>query len=343
MEGLRQISQAAFDGSQKFIKAGTSHKFESLEVCQRPNKKPDITQRHQVEAELSDWISAKDATAEAILKVVCLTTEPDTSLKLSRDVFSSIMANMGVDPSVLYLICHVKDGFHFFPGSPERDGRLRPTWFIGTSRYAVIWTFGAKGNVTMVIVIERRGKVFKGLTKVLEKFIDCISAPQVLCLAIPIYQMHFYDMRIEGVLDEMRAIEKSVGFAPQTGLDQGRGEKGTKNFAIDEIMVLSQKIHEVAGKIKNSDRLRRGSARMLEDIMHANGTAAVKNCGPGSHQDGYEEALRKLSEAVPVIQRQMDANAEYLAYMQYRAENLSQVVSKEPSEKKRIMPICVPC
>jgi hypothetical protein len=239
-----------------------------------------------------------------------------------------MLLNIRADPSLLYMICHVKDGFHFFPGSTDCSIHLLPTWFVGTSRYAVLWTFDSSKSTTTGIVIERQRNAFKGLTDVLEKFASYIHAPHVMCFGITLYQVHFYDARTEAALNDMRVIERSIGFGPRKGPGHWHGDKpgpgaGRATFAIDEILAHSQKVHEVAGKIKNSDRLRRSSARMLEDVLAANRAAEQigQACG-----EKYKRALEQLSEAVPVLQRQMDANKDYLEYMQYRAENLSQVI-----------------
>jgi len=337
MEGLRQLSQSAFDSSQKFIKAGHSQTFESFEVSDSISKGPCVKRGYLVETELSEWAAAWETTTEATLKIVCLTSEQDASLNVSRDVFSKVMANIAADPSVLYMICHTKDGFHYFPGNPQRNSPLLPTWFVGTSRYAVLWTFDTIRRFTRGLVIERQRHAFKGLTDVLENFKDCIHAPQVMCLVIPLYRLHTHDSRTESALNDMRVIEKSIGFGPRKGQGHWQGDKnghsgvgsGITSFTIDEILVLSQKVHEVAGKIKNSDRLRRSSVRMLDDILFAHRAAAAENSETDNYREKYCSALQKLSEAVPVVQRQMYANADYLAYMQYRAENLSQVVSDE--------------
>lgn len=287
-----------------------------------------------VETELCAWSKESHLNNKATLRLVCLNAERNTSLSISTDTFSHLMINFRVDPSVLYLICHTKDGFHFFPGNAETEGSLLPTWFVGSSRFAVLWTFDPKGCLTSGIFIERQRNSFRGLIGVLERFTDNIHTSYVMCFAIPLFLVHFYDARVESALNEMRQIEKAVGFGPRRGYGQWQrdtntsGEENNKaTFTIDEILALSQKVHEVAGKIKNSDRLRRSSTRMLEAILAANDTASAVIAGTdGSNEDTYKHALRDLSNAVPVLQRQMDANADYLAYMQYRAENLSQVV-----------------
>ncbi|KAF2830362.1 hypothetical protein CC86DRAFT_452807 [Ophiobolus disseminans] len=334
MDGIRKTSQSAFDNCQKFIKGGHGQTFESLAISQSNSRGPSVNRSCLVETELPEWIAAWDATTEATLKLVCLPAEPDTSLKVSRDVFSMTMDCMRADPSMLYLICHTKDGFHSFPGNADRDGLHLPTWYVGTSRYAVLWTFEARHCVTRGVIIERQRDAFKGLTDVVSNFTDCIHAPQVMCLALPLFQIHFYDARTESALNDMRNIEKSIGFGPRRTLGHWEGDKsggyeastGMATFAIDEIFALSQKVHEVAGKIKNSDRLRRSAMRMLDDVLYASRAADVDNKKLGGHRERYCLALHKLGEAVPVLQRQIWANADYMAYMQYRAENLSQVI-----------------
>ncbi|KAH7076599.1 hypothetical protein BKA63DRAFT_285914 [Paraphoma chrysanthemicola] len=335
MEGLRQISQKIFDETQRFKKASHSQTFETLLLSQHNDGRSKIHRNYIVEPELVAWAGSADVDAEATLRLVCLTSEPDTSLNVSRDVFSSALFNLKVDLSMLYMICHVKDGFHYFPGDSTGFGYFLPTWFVGTSRYTVVWTFDAERSVTSGIVIERQPNTWRGFIDVLEKFNDCIQAPQVMCFAITSHQMHFYDGKLEAALNDLRRIEKSIGFGPRKGAGHWHGEKdshsarkaGLSTLAVDEIFVHSQKVHEVAGKIKNSDRLRRSSARLLDDILAANRTVTERKSEiRDERRRKYRSALQKLSEAVPVLQQQMDANREYLSYMQYRAENLAQVI-----------------
>lgn len=342
MEGLRQISQNTFDGTQKFNKIADDQAFDTLALVGSKAQRPLVYRSAQPETAVSTWLASAESDTGATLKLVRLTSESNTSLNVSGDIFSSMMRSLKADPGVLYLICNVKDGFHSFPGD-TKTGHFLPTWYVGTSRYAVLWTFDEAKSLTAGVVIERQQNAFTGLTGVLEKFVECVSAPHVMCFAIPLYQLHFYDARTESALGDMRRVEKSVGFGPRRGpdhfqagkeshLEQG---KRTTTFTIDEIMALSQKVHEVAGKIRNNDRLRQGSVRMLEEILTASREAQSDRGGDGDHwHEGYKKALRKLSEAVPVLRGQMEANKAYLEYMQYRAENLAQVVSEPPPGKR---------
>ncbi|KAH7086789.1 hypothetical protein FB567DRAFT_51293 [Paraphoma chrysanthemicola] len=335
MEGLRQISQKIFDENQRFNKASHSQTFETLLLSQHKDGSSKIHRHYIVESELVTWTGLANVDVEATLRLVCLTSEPDTSLNVSRDVFSSILYNLKVDISMLYMICHVKDGFHYFPGDSTGFESFLPTWFVGTSRYTVVWTFDAKRSSISGIVIERQPNTWLSFIDALEKFNACIQAPQVMCFAITSYQMHFYDGKLEAALNDLRRIEKIIGFGPRKGPGYRHGVKdmhparkaNLSTFAVDEIFVHSQKVHEVAGKIKNSDRHRRICARLLDDILAANRTVIEHSIEiRDERRKKYRLALQKLSEAVPVLQQQIDANTEYLSYMRYRAENLSQVI-----------------
>ncbi|CAI6336831.1 unnamed protein product [Periconia digitata] len=329
MDGVRAISQSIFDDAQKFNKVGPNHRFEGILVSYENAKGSTVKRNTLVGPELLPWVESSDIVADAKLQLVCVTSNSNNSLNVSHDMFSSMMRSLRVDTSVLLMICHTKDGFHFFPG--DSDSML-PTWFSGTPRYAVLWTFDAKLCITKGIVIERLGGVFKGLTGVVDKFADYIHAPQVMCLSIPIYQMHLYEAKTEDALNSLRVIEKSIGFGPQKGGNQwqggqlntflGHGDTST----IDETLALSRKVHEVISRIRNNDRLRQISTRMLEDILNASRTTVDGCHEPEGKQHKHYHALQKLSEAVSVLQQQINANANYLGYMKYRAENLSQVI-----------------
>lgn len=85
------------------------------------------------------------------------------------------------------MICNSKDGVRFFPDTNYANSILS-TWYAGTQRYAVVSIFDAKKHSKIKrTVIQRYPNALKSLVDVLERFVDYIQAPQVICLAVPLY------------------------------------------------------------------------------------------------------------------------------------------------------------
>ncbi|PVI03014.1 hypothetical protein DM02DRAFT_726795 [Periconia macrospinosa] len=298
MDGMRQISQAIFHESQKFNRVNSTQTFEALLMSRNFAEGSSIKRNSIVETDLLSWTSSSNAEGDAELQLVCVTSSADTSLNISWSTFSDMIHGFGIDAGVLHMICNSKDGFNFFPGTANDNDSILPTWYAGTPRYAVVWTFEAKHSHIRGVVIERGPNVFNGLANVLEKFADYIHAPH-------------------------RSTDRSHARIVNASSRNG-GAMAT--FTIDETLALSRKVHEVASKIKNHDRLRQISARMLDYILTVRKETSESAVASTDQRKKYNEALHKLSEAVPMLQRQLNASANYLTYMQYRAENLSQVI-----------------
>ncbi|KAI1417220.1 hypothetical protein F5Y13DRAFT_177135 [Hypoxylon sp. FL1857] len=261
-----------------------------------------------------------------MLKLVRVERDLDVTLKVSSAGFHALFAAMRADPSALYMVCRDKDGYYEFT-CDDSTGYL-PTRFLGTSKFAVLWTYDPRAARTVGIFIQRRRDTFFDLSHVLQVYAPCVATPYVVCFAIAVHQIQRHDAEtLATELAVLRAVEGRTGFGPRGGVAERLLKLRQHRFDIDELADWMQGLSEVSGRIKNMTRHQRVAGQMLEILLKA-GEAGEETAGvpEGPMRVRHETSLRTLSKAVPTLQRQMAVDAEYLAYLQYRAEKLSGVL-----------------
>ncbi|KAM5349115.1 hypothetical protein ACJ41O_008938 [Fusarium nematophilum] len=333
MEGLREHAQFVFNASQKFLDPGPASQFDALEIAIQPAVAATYRRTKLLASELGQWAESGavagtgEGTAQATLKLVRIERDLDVTLKVSSASFHALFTAMSADLAVLYLICHDKDGFHEFLGGGGTRCYL-PTRFVGTSVFALVWTYDPGTARTVGIFIQRRRDIFSDFDRVLHMFAPCAASPYVLCLVVAVYQMQRHDAETNtSELAITRAVEDRTGFGPNSGAARRLQRLQGHWFDIDDLAGWAQGLGEVAGKIKNNMRHHRMLWQMLEALVKAEEAGGQAAAVPeGLMRDQYETSLRTLSEAVPILERQIAANTEFLAYLQYRAEKLSGVV-----------------
>ncbi|OTA95386.1 hypothetical protein M434DRAFT_69401 [Hypoxylon sp. CO27-5] len=266
-----------------------------------------------------------EEAVQATLKLVRIERDFDVTLKVPSTGFQALFAAMRADHMALYLICRDKDGYHEFVNCGA--GYL-PTRFLGTSKFALIWTYDPHTARTVGIFIQRRRDTFADLGNVLQVYASCAATPYVVCFAIAVHQIQRHDSEtLASELAILRAVEDRTGFGPHGGAAERLLKLRQHRFDIDELADWMQGLSEVAGRIKNMTRHQRVARQMLEILVKSEEAGEETASVPeGPMRVRYETSLQTLSEAVPTLQRQMAVDGEYLAYLQYRAERLSGVL-----------------
>lgn len=95
----------------------------------------------------------------ANLRLITISSQVDElsnwspNLWIAKDVFLELVDLMGIHHGALWLLLHQYDGFHHFAPSTQFNTK---TYYIGLSRYALVWTFNLSTLATRAIIIIRR-------------------------------------------------------------------------------------------------------------------------------------------------------------------------------------------
>lgn len=338
MDGLATLAKARFETAQAFREPGPS-RFEaceaaSLQTADSRNARVVYKSDYISAAELLDWHCAKflwgspfdsSETSHATSKIFVVNRDVNCSLHISGAAFKGVLARMQASPQALYFISRDYDGCHYW-----NDDGCRPTWFVGTSIYGLLWTFDEETCHTAGIFIHRRRQSFQHFGQILQTFAAHAHLPQLLLFVIPVQQIQWYDdQTMESELSLIRTIEQQTGFGPHPQGDAiMKWARAKLGHDIDQLTTWSQHIAELSGNFSNKMRHQKMAGRMLKMVSgsYAGNDYAELMPDSGLARARYQASLKELSDAVPQIERHMDVYADYLRYLKERTDRLSNVV-----------------
>ncbi|KAK4107526.1 hypothetical protein N656DRAFT_785159 [Canariomyces notabilis] len=248
------------------------------------------------------------------------------SLTISRAVFNELLYCMKADPSVKYMICRNYDGFHEYHGR----GFLL-TRFIGTSVYALVWTFDPTTLTTRMLFLQRQNRqdtfpLFVDLVRAHRAYIFTPSFP---CYLSCHFLLHISDHDAGGwELGVIRHVEEQTGFGLHPfGWRGVEPLKLVEKFNINQLTSWLQAVNEVAMNASNRSRHQNNSYVLLEVIKaeHKNGG---RHYGilPGKALQLHQEKMEELIEALPALERHIAAYIDFEVYFKQRADRLSSVL-----------------
>ncbi len=249
----------------------------------------------------------------------------DETLDISSSAFEILFAVLRADPGALYMVCRDYDGYHE-SGTGSSAGVTSdhlPTYFMGSSLYALLWTFDPLTARTTGIFLNRRRDTFFDFADVLEAYVPYVHTPHVLCLAIALHHLHEWD-GTTGSMDmvEIRELEE------KTDVDVWSSKEVVKDKA-EELLRWAQKTSQVAGRLANKTRnLRNSKDGLLVALKEAHRRGGIAAGVPaGASCVKYETSLQALNEVLPGVERHFEGAIGYCVYLQERAERLGDVVS----------------
>ncbi|AEO63820.1 uncharacterized protein THITE_2109416 [Thermothielavioides terrestris NRRL 8126] len=351
MDGLRVLSESVF-AKQAFSSPSPRRELHVFEI---PHSGP-ARRGTVLEPELGIWANPNHGTAAtrtpespavACLRLVCVHRELDVTLGVSELAFRKLMESMRVDKGALSMISRDYDGFHMFGQGSSNKGHgvmdassALPTWFVGTSLYAILWTFNPETSHSLGVFFNRSRNTFASFTDTLETFAAYIHSPHLLCFNVCVHQLHTYDDDSNRFsLKTIRDIEKQTGYYPNAAaLDDPDLEPrrwATTEFEIGQLSDWARRVGIVTRDAASKTRHQATYRAIVTEVRKAGAIArkaasrrpAKGLAWPDSRQMMREESALALSEAVPVIEKQLATYAEYLDFLRYRAERLSDVVS----------------
>ncbi|KAI1389240.1 uncharacterized protein F4822DRAFT_405447 [Hypoxylon trugodes] len=329
MEGLRKVAASTFSATQKFLDHRPSFQFDTIEIA-LPAQLPNDTEFHHAkltESNLGQWatsnICAGIKESRASLKLVRIQRDLNAALYVSAGGFHDLFTSMKADTTALHLICHDKDGYYEFL---DNSAGFLSTRFLGTSIFAIVWTYDPSTACIVGVFVDRLLDSFFDLGHILRVYGECVATPYVLCIAVVVHQIQWQDISTAAGLANLRTVEGRTGFGPHGNAIENPLQQREGIFSIDDLAIWTQRVGEVAGNIKNKMRLQRIAQQMLETMLQAHKGGEMVEVPEGSMRANYRTSLHTLRERVPILERQMATDSEYLSYLQYRAEKLSGVL-----------------
>lgn len=328
MDEFIDLAQEDFRNQQAFKAVPPNYKYNTVSIT-KPGEGPATCHKGPLELqELVQFFRDDSGTATesctANLRLITIRSKVDElsnwspKLWIVKDVFLELVDLMGIHHGVLWLLLHQYDGFHQFPASPPSNTK---TYYIGISRYALLWTYNLSILTTNAVLIVRRpssASLLEGVTGILQKHRQYIHSPVLLAYVCSLTIGRDFDVELESEqLSNLRSIENFTGYGPDQSKVKGRIE-------IDFLTTSLQWIGEVLNHVANKER----HVRMLYDVldMIAGGLGDELIAIPEDCSTTVRQKTNALIAAIPPMKSRMDATQEYLKYLKERSERLSAVV-----------------
>lgn len=268
----------------------------------------------------------------AALRLIMLRRDEERAFCIARSGFDSIWAAMRANPCALVLVCQEYDGYHHFPSN---EPQTAPTWFLGMSKYALLWTFDCCTSSTTALFLHRKEDLLAGLFTMLDIYKACTHTPYLIGFAMCLHTLAYFSRETNTVeLVKTQTIEQKVGFGPYCG---GSDQSKTR-FEIQEVTGWSREVGEVQGQLANKHRHLTSIRAMLDALERREGLEMPRfRASTGSACARCLRDTDMLAEALPVIGSQLATYVDFVEYLKDRAGKLSHVVSCAP------LVVCVLC
>lgn len=334
MDEFTELAREDFEKKQAFRHVPSGFIYQTISISASTTAPATC---HQGDVELQQLApffkeGSQRATVDcpANLRLIAIRSKVDElsnwlpKLWITKDIFLELVDLMGIHHGALWLLLHQYDGFHHFAPSTQFNTK---TYYIGLSRYALVWTFNLSTLATRAIIIVRRqipDDLLKDVTKgILQRYREYIHSPILLGYVCSLSLGRHFDVELESEqLSRLRSIEHFTGYGPDQSKIKGR-------IDIDFLTTSLQWIGEILNHVANKER----HVRMLYSVLEtvAAGVSDELSIVPIHSSNKVQESTDKLIAALPPMRSRMDATQEYLKYMKERSARLSAVVSRKPS------------
>ncbi|KAI2627850.1 hypothetical protein GGR54DRAFT_636973 [Hypoxylon sp. NC1633] len=283
-----------------------------------------------------------DAARAASLKIVIIESRLESwssdhsSLLIDKNVFLNLVDAMVLDPAALWLIRSEYDGFHYFPGDARMDMDMDKekkagldTYYIGTSNFALVWTFdrrgGGGGSIgghntnTRALWILRQNHSFREsvpviwLTNLLHRHAGHAASPLLLAYVAALSTCCTFDGEIAYRAHVVRLMERETGCSARAhspGIEARPGMQSLTTYIKD--------VGEVLNHTANKER----QFLIVDSVLDF----VVENAVRGGRDGDGEDGSRRLVAAIPALRMRIHASREYLKFLKERAERLSGVL-----------------
>ncbi|KAH9905969.1 hypothetical protein F4778DRAFT_688308 [Xylariomycetidae sp. FL2044] len=332
MDELDGIYRDDFDVSQGFKDMGPNHTYSTISIAASPATDPKFSQvpvsqdglvsffKHHLDGQNNQPPSA----SLQLVTIIGQRDRPFIIFQVKKDVFMEIVHSIHLEPTVLSMIHYQYDGFHHFP----RHGR--DVYYLGTTRFALVWVFDHQTLTTSAIQVIRilsipgEGDFTKLVDDLLERHRGLIHAPMLLGYVTALALCNRYDHEI--MVDEShfyRRIWNDTGY----GMDYRVENINPRNFKhrvkVEDLALLVQRINGVLNHISRKQR----NLRMVATILNFTKTqSAMQGIMSPEGQTMVAQSTMKLEAAAVPLQCRVDASQDYLRFLQGGSERLAQLL-----------------
>jgi hypothetical protein len=328
MEGLESIAEASLS-TQQFYHPPSSQPYNVASISSSEGTTKVTRARVQV-GDLPAFLRGPqgEPNTRARLKLIELQRTENGGFCMAPRDFVGVLKIMKASSCVLYLLTQQYDGFHHFPSTGPTKA---PTWFLGMSKYALLWTFKPATAETLALFVRRQNDPFTGLVDMLGVYKTCMHTPYLLAFAMCLHMLSYYNGETnKNELVEVRNIELRIGFGPH-----GRGHMPpgvglfSDRYCLSDFTRWVQDIGEIQGNVINKLRHVRTIRLTLECVTIDHDIAnLIEN---DVLRATYIRDTEVLRTALPSVRGQVQTYEDFLGYLKDRADKLSNVVGPSGS------------
>ncbi|KAH8591297.1 hypothetical protein B0O99DRAFT_578626 [Bisporella sp. PMI_857] len=320
MNELARISLEDFHDvtrkSQMFDSSYLSHPLlATISILQFADEPAKCSSGNRTMKELDGFINrAYTSRLSASFKLIYITRSTDNRLAIGEGQFLNLVKMMGIDQGVLHLVGHEYDGFHRIPDEGAE------TCYLGTSHYALFWTYSYTSCTSHAILINRLPNYLPRLTAFFESNKHYIHSPVFVPYVASLYNNDLYDTELKSnQIPTLKWLESRVRHGP-TSYHLPMNQRYDMNDLTNALQFLGRVQCDIAniqrhlrlfGAVKAFLRTKSG-----QDLSSVNAEA----------RSAVEKSTEYLLEALDLLSYRADASNEYLIYLTVRAERLSAVI-----------------
>lgn len=257
----------------------------------------------------------------ASLTLVSVHFDDNADITVSKPVFNNLLAHFKIEPYLHYLLSRNCYGFRHLRASTTSTH----TFFLGTVIYTLIWSFDPITAATRAIILVRKRSHFgrsksalRGFTGLLHRHKAHIHHPALLAFLASVHIIHFVDRDIFDLLQVIRQIEKVTGHGPWVNEDPAKHQVSPK-----QILDWSGEVGTNLVNIANDTRQIEIVGSLLDFLKQE---ASREEKFPDKVRRRLKETDEVFKAAVPLLRDQVEAERQYMRYLQERNKSQSSVV-----------------
>ena len=256
---------------------------------------------------------------DRLLQLVYVHRGEDALPQMSGSVYQELLAQLGVDPGILYFVsCNTYGLSHIKPVQSHLH-----SFQLGTRRYTLIWTFDPRRRITRGVFLGRSPREFLRMRELIRRYKEHIDSPCLFVLLVSIILIKKCDENAQKYARDARRIE----------LKSGHGGWARKRMVEDE----SLNVPSISALLELSQGVSRILSNVLIDSQHfdiASSLLDYLSTDP-TWRDQLPDACRAKHDAdrmffqmeSVVLQNHIRNAKPSLSSLHQRLENQSNVVS----------------
>jgi hypothetical protein len=327
--GLCAQARTRFFKEQSFESA-TNHSIDVLQIQKPFNSAVSLSQNAISNGDFQLWLqewSERPLNSRNGLRLAQFQRSEQGTLLVDRDIFAACFESFGLETVFLYLLRRSQRGFYHFHNTTTVSITRGPVdvFYVHTQPYSLLWSYHHKDHSTHAIFIPTRAgncigqssqSIFRTFVEQLVLHKDHADNPYFLLFVCSVDTLQWLHLFLEQEQKVIRGVEARTGHSNWT---TGRGPP-----AIEELSELSKSLGRSLTYLFNITRQCAIVNRMLSNISQS--TSSASEHVPGSTSVPSTSIQHNMSEALALLQRELENAGDMNMYLQSRAKNQQSVV-----------------